>query len=143
MEEIVRGEVSAFYSDRGIPIKALIDKRPSGLLPENVETAALAVYEEIQGGLKIKTIEIPRYVWRRARDIDYRSYVAGTEMLNRARREIDLMGGGLASMIEEKEAVEARLLLLRKRSLIVSSVLGLALFLLILWNLFQLFWRIP
>ena len=57
----MKKEVINFYKDKGIPMSLMIDKRRHNTTPEQVEEAAVRLYDEIQDGFKIEDREMPRY----------------------------------------------------------------------------------
>lgn len=77
-----------FYESKALHISKLIARRPENLTPEQIEAAAVAVYDEIMDGLEIKTIRIFGHIKEVARDIDARQYVEDRKLIDDAKEII-------------------------------------------------------
>jgi len=65
----MKKKIRDFYAHKDFRIQKMTDKRPSGVPAENIPKAAEVLYNEIQNGLDIKDISIPRRVWSIAKQI--------------------------------------------------------------------------
>jgi hypothetical protein len=84
----MKKEVIKFYAGKGLHIPKLIARRPLNLTPEQIEAAAVEVYNEIQTGLEIKTIKIAGRVKEVARNIDARQYAEDRKLIDEAKEVI-------------------------------------------------------
>ena len=84
----MKKEIIKFYADKAFHIPKLIARRPPELSPEQIEAAAVEVYNQIQGGLQIKQINIYRHIKEVARTIDARQYVEDRKLIDDSKEII-------------------------------------------------------
>ena len=63
----MKKEIKEFYDSKDFQLSKLISKRPKNVSATGVVAAAESLYEEIQQGLKIKDVQIPRRIWLMAK----------------------------------------------------------------------------
>ena len=63
----MKAEIKEFYDSKDFQLSKLINKRPKNVSATGVVAAAESLYEEIQQGLKIKDVQIPRRIWLMAK----------------------------------------------------------------------------
>lgn len=81
-------EIVKFYADKQLHIPKLINKRPSDTTVIQVEVAVEDVYFEIRAGLKIKDLNIARYVWKIAKKVRNADYVSDQTLLQNYKKII-------------------------------------------------------
>jgi len=99
----MKPEITKFYADKQLHIPKLITKRPADVTAEQVEAAAEKVYYDIQKGYEIKIINIARYVWQVAKDINADAYLEEHKILQDSKQII----ADLYKKIAEKNRVIA------------------------------------
>ena len=84
----MKKEILNFYAEKGFHVRKLITRRPDNLTPEQIEAAAVEVYNQIQDGLQIKQINIYRHIKEVARDIDARQYAEDRKLIDDSKEII-------------------------------------------------------
>jgi len=72
-------DILDFYSSKNLHMHKIIRRKPYNVTQEDVEAAAVEVYEEVQEGLEIRNLYIVWEVWRRAKAIDSQKYTEQKE----------------------------------------------------------------
>jgi len=133
----MRKEVINFYKDKGIPMSLMIDKRRHNTTPEQVEEAAVNLYDEIQDGFKIEDREMPRYIFRKAvglrsdkykkERIKIRNYDKKVLLLAKAYKKTNAELKRIKSSQSEKERKQTRFFFISVWSITMTySILKLA-----------------
>lgn len=78
-----------FFNSNNQHIHKLISYAPKGLKDHQIEAAAVEVYKEIENGLQIKLQDIPRYVWRKAYNLDGHDYKKTWALSLNSRKTIE------------------------------------------------------
>ena len=82
----MKSDIIQFYADRVLHVPKMIARRPGDLTIEQVEMAAEKVYHEIHAGLKIKIINIVRYVYMVAKMINSDAYIQEQKMFEDCKK---------------------------------------------------------
>ena len=70
----MKKQIIDFYANKGFHIPKLIERRPRGLTPAQVEAGAVKVFDLLERGEFIKDINIALRVWREAKTASYKEY---------------------------------------------------------------------
>lgn len=84
----MKKEIIKFYADKALHIPKMIARRPAGISPEQIEAAAVEVYQQVQDGFKVKTIRLAGHVKEVARKIDASQYIEDRKLIDEAKEII-------------------------------------------------------
>ena len=133
----MKKEVINFYKDKGIPMSLMIDKRRHNTTPEQVEEAAVRLYDKIQDGFKIEDRAMPRHIFRKAVDlrgdkykkdrIKIRNYDKKVLLLAKAYKKANAELRRIKSSQSEKDRKQMRIFFMSVWSITMAySILKLA-----------------
>ena len=84
----MKKQIIEFYEKKKVQIPDMINKRPTELLPTQVEEAAEIMYHQIKNGLKIKDISIARRVFQIAGQVNGKKYADENVILENSKKII-------------------------------------------------------
>jgi len=77
----MRTKVLNFYKEKGFDLLKLARRKPPGINEAQVYAAADELYKQIQHGLEIKNINIPRRIYELAKNVSYKEFEQEQQIL--------------------------------------------------------------
>lgn len=104
----MKKEIIDFYADKGLHISKMINRRPCGVSPEQIEEGAELIYYDIQSGRQLKNIQIASEVFRTAKNVTGEKYAQekallenSKEIIQELEKQIKFLKGNSLRLVED------------------------------------------
>ena len=133
---MMKKEIINFYKNKDIPISLMIDKRRHKTTPEQIEEAAVNLYDEIQNGFKMEDREIPRHIFRKAVGLKGDKYKKERILIQNYDQKVRVLAKAYKKNKQELDKLKSSINMqeLRKMKIFFYSLWGLSM----VYSIFQI-----